>query len=104
MENNNGSFAGVLGNTPALQNAINRRGSTGGATNAVSQSSANFDPNAQPAAPVTAQSPASMPPQGGQSAGGGGLPMDSGESTIIIKALNERLRSLSKQAEGQMGI
>jgi hypothetical protein len=98
MDNNTGSFAGVLGNTPALQQAIARRGNTGGATNAVSQSSANFNPNAQPPAPVTSQSPSATGTPSPTPGAGSGLPIDSGEATIILKSMAERLKSLSKMA------
>jgi len=98
MDNNTGSFAGVLGNTPALQQAIARRGSTGGATNAVSQSAPNFNPNGQPPAPVTAPSPISTGQPAPSTGGNPGLPIDSGEATIILKSMSERLKSLSKMA------
>ncbi len=93
--NETGSFAGVLGNTPALQEAISRRGNTGGATNAVSQSAPNFNPNAQPPSPVTAPAPGSPPFSGAVA----GLPAGSSEATLILKALQERLRTLSKIQE-----
>lgn len=90
---NLGSFGSSIGMTPALQEAIARRGNTGGATNAVSQSAPGFNPNLQPSGPISSPSPG-VPATSPQSQG---LPIGSGEAELIVKALSNRLSALSKK-------
>ncbi len=107
-----GSFGAAGGGiSPELQEAIARR--QGSQTQAVTQGSANFKPAIQPATPP--------PPRAMQMPQGGNMPFNpvSGqpeatqaptmgipqtpESQIIIKALDGRLKSISKQEEMQLG-
>jgi hypothetical protein len=99
---NTGSFGAAAGGaSPELIAAIQRRQTQGGTTGQVTQGSASYNPSIQQ--PQVSGSP-SMPsqptqPQGmsGQPQGmGGGLPAESSESSLIIKALDSRLKSLSK--------
>lgn len=96
MENQNpGSFGSVLGGGGDIKAALNRRGLGGGATSQVS-----------PAAPTSSVQPPPAPslPSGGgmptpPSSGGMGLPPNSGESMILTKAIDSRLKTLSKLQE-----
>lgn len=86
---NTGSFGSAIGMSPELQEAISRRGGSG--TSAVSQSAPGFNPATQPSQPMPA-------PQGSPSGSLGKSPMptNSPESHIILKALDNRLKALSK--------
>lgn len=103
MQPNLGSGSSLLGGgNDALQSAIAAR-ATGqaGPTAAQSPASAGFTPGMeQPILPDPQASPASTVPSSGASSLGAslgmGAPMDSGESQLIIKALDSRLKSLSK--------
>ena len=105
MESSNpGSFGSAIGaGGDALQEAMARRATGGPATGVVSPASAGASANAPLPAPVSTGNvlPAQNVPQE-VSQPSIGLPPGSGESQIIIKALDSRLKSLSKLQE--MGI
>lgn len=87
---NRGSFGAAIGGDP-LQAAMAAR-STGqaGATQQVSPAAATFDPATQ--LPQGSPQPTGAMPQPE-------MPFQSPESTMIIKALDSRLKALSKQEE-----
>lgn len=92
---NTGSFGAATGGmSPELTEAIQRRagGNQGGATAQVTQSAPTFDPSTQMPSAPTSMSPLGLPPQQG-------TPEGDMESKIIIKALDSRLKSLSKVQE-----
>ncbi len=96
--NNLGSFGAATGGvSPELQAAIQRRagGNPSGALGQTTQTAPTYNPTIQqpqvnPAPSGTSGSPP-LPTGAGM-----GLPAESPESTLIIKALDQRLRSLSK--------
>jgi hypothetical protein len=104
MENQNtGSFGAAIGGGSAIAEAMGRRGMGGGVL--------------QQTSPMSAQGPGATPPtvDGGQhqpvpagagsppaSAGSPGMAPGSFESQVIIKALDSRLKSLSKIEEAQV--
>lgn len=99
--NNPGSFGAAIGGGDAIQQAMQRRGMGVGVTQQVSPASPNFD---QSAAPVSGagQSPMPAVPQGSPpSTGSQGLPAGSFEADTIIKALDSRLKTLSKIDEAK---
>jgi hypothetical protein len=82
-----------MGISPELQEAIQRRQGQGGQPM-----------QGQPQPTQTPPQPGFNPVTGGveaqsQPSQGGGLPMQTPESLIIIKALDTRLKSISKQEE-----
>lgn len=95
--NNTGSFGAAAGGvSPELQEAIQRRsgGNPSGPMGQVTATSPTFDPSTQrpsvaPQNLPQPNAPASQPTEGG-------LSMGSPESEIIIKALDSRLKSISK--------
>lgn len=100
---NTGSFGSAIGGmSPELAEAMQRRGGQGNPMAQVSNSA----PTANPAI----QAPSPLPsPQGSPAGalGGAPLPEQTPESQIIIKALDGRLKSLSKLTEmtgGQKGL
>lgn len=102
---NTGSFGNGQA-SPELLAAIQRRQTPGGPTNAVMTSAPGFDPTQQPVSPTPASSASVGSPPSPQSVGvglpnpsggtGTGLPMNTPESELIVKALDSRLKSLSK--------
>jgi len=99
--NNTGSFGSATGGmSPELAAAMQRRagGNPSGPMGQVSQGA----PTANPATQVPNSAPASInvPSQSSPSGDGMGLPTNTPESQLIIKALDQRLRSLSKVQEG----
>lgn len=91
-----GSGAALLGGTDPLQEAMSRRQTDqAGITQQVTPASANFQP--QPTTPTQASPQQSM----GQ-APQPGLPTGPMEAEIILKALDGRLKSLSKQEEAKL--
>lgn len=97
-----------LGGMDALKAAMDRRGGVGGGSMQQSASSAG----GQPPMPMAPQGGGGMPPGGQplpmgmggqhQSPGmGGGLPPETSESILLIKALGARLASDSKIRESQ---
>jgi len=98
-----GSGSPLLGGTGALEEAMSRRGMTGGgALDQQSPASAGFDPSMAASPPPTAQAPGipstPSPLMGGPT---GGAEANTPEAQLIIKALSQRLGSLSKQNEAQ---
>ncbi len=99
---NTGSFGASIGGSQSIKDALARRGMGGvGATDAVSPTAPGFDPSTQPASPVTAQAPGMAPPanttpQGMPSMTPMGTPAGSDEAGLIVKALSERLKTLSQ--------
>ena len=96
---------GSFGNgqmSPELQAAISRRGNSGGATNAVMTGAPTFNPSIQPSQANSAPAPAggafgSPPSSPSLSSGTGvGLPANTPESELIVKALASRLSTLGK--------
>ena len=75
-------MAGQFNSSPALEQALARRGFGGGAS----------QPQGSVPAPSMPQ-PQQMSPQGGMKVG-------APEAEVIIKALENRLKSISKQEEG----
>lgn len=93
MGPNNGSFGAAAGGvSPELMAALQRRQTGGGATSAVTNGAPTMDPQTQP--PMPGGAPVSNPAMG--AAPQPGLPMDSSESSIILKALDSRLKAISK--------
>jgi len=97
---NTGSFGSAIGGmSPELQAAISRRGSQGGgATSQVSNAATTVNQATQPSQP--------LPQPQGSPAGGLGnsaMPMNTPEANIIIKALDGRLKALSKLAHMTSG-
>jgi len=95
-----GSGSALLGGTDALTEAMQRRQSGSGQ---VSSAAPTYNPQTAPVTPPT--SSAGVSPSSTQSVPG--MTPNVGESTIIIKALESRLKSLSKLAEqtgGQVGL
>jgi hypothetical protein len=97
---NTGSFGSAIGGGSAIAEAMSRRGMGGGATNQVSPASATFDPSTQPS-PQATNSVAATPAAGGGSTPSAGVPAGSFEAETIIKALDSRLKSLSKIDEAK---
>ena len=93
--------------SPELQAAIQRRagGNPSGTLGQTTQTAPTFDPSIQqpsqpPQNPMPAPASTPSPPTGA----GMGLPANSPESILCVKALDARLRSLSKIEEAQSGI
>lgn len=98
---NTGSFGAAAGGvTPELQAAIQRRagGNPSGATGQVTQGSPNYNPTIQPSQANSAPAPSGAlgSPPFTPSGTGAGLPANVPESELIIKALDSRLKALSK--------
>ena len=99
---NSGSFGVAAGGvSPELQAAIQRRagGNPSGPMGQVTQGAPTFDPSIQqpqtspiPAPSVGSSGPTSLPTGGT----GMGLPANTPESELIVKALDSRLKALSK--------
>lgn len=110
-QQNTGSFAAILGGADPLKAAIARRATGGGALNQVTPSAATFNPQTVPPSAPTGAVP--MPQQGApqgtplpaqltpQTAGipTGTTPVEppQTDSTLIINALGEALKNLTKQ-------
>jgi hypothetical protein len=95
---NTGSFGSAIGGmSPELQAAISRRagGNPSGPMGQTSASAPTTDPTIQQS-PMSGQMSVPSMPQGTT---GMGMPANSPESQIIIKALDSRLKSLSKIQE-----
>lgn len=90
-----------------LQAAMQRRGMDSSVLDQVSPS-APTSPDRGPMPTVPAGAPSAMPQGMPQSQGlppqgqPGGLPVNSGEASILIKALDSRLKTLSKLDEAQL--
>ena len=98
MNPQGGSFGSAIGASSGdLQEAMARRGMGGSATAVVSPASASAPQNAPLPAPAPTTN--ALPPS---SATGMGLPPNGAESQTIVKALDSRLKSLSKLQE--MGV
>ena len=103
MQNNTGSFGAATGGmTPELQAAISRR--AGGNPSGPMGQVSNSAPTANPATQVPSSTPLAGSPaptsiaMGGTSqpgvSGSAGLPTESDEATLILKALSGRLKML----------
>ena len=97
MNPNQGSFGAAIGGADPLQEAIARR-QTGqaGAMQQVSPASATFDPSTM-APPIQGGPMGGLPPQGLPQEPA--MPFESTESVMIIKALDSRLKSISKKEQ-----
>ena len=102
-----GNFGAAAGGiSPELQAALSRRqnpGANSGAMGQVTQGAPTFDPSIQPGTPPTggAPMPGGQPPMPGgdpmaQAPAAPSLPFDASEASVIIKAMDSRLKSLSK--------
>jgi hypothetical protein len=95
MEPQFGSGSALLGGTSAIQEAMKRRGVDASVLNQVSPASGMPGANVLPtSAPAPLGNMAQMPPQGQDQ--GQGLPTGSSEAELIIKALAQRLKDLTK--------
>ena len=96
---NLGSFGAAAGGvSPELQAAIQRRPSNGSPMNAVTTSAPTFNPNTQPPTPIQSTPNPSQPMQATLS-----NPETDSETRQIIKALEGRLKTLSKIEEMRGG-
>lgn len=101
---NTGSFGSVAGGiSPELQAAISRRpvGNPSGPMGQTTQGAPTNNPSIQmpPTQPLPSGGVGQSVPStvmGGEVPQGQGLPMNTPESELIIKALDSRLKSLSK--------
>jgi hypothetical protein len=105
MDPNIGNFGAAIGGGTEIIEAMKRRGMGVGATSQISPAAPTAPENLPPA-PVGSNPSSAVPqrqpqvlPQAGQP---GGVP--SPESSIIIKALDSRLKSLSKLQEMGMQV
>ena len=92
---NFGSGAALLGDTSALQQAMNSRGVDSSVLSQVSSASA-IPPTSTPASlgsPNTTATSNAIPQSVGGNTGGA---VPQGEAQVILKALTERLKNLSK--------
>jgi hypothetical protein len=98
-----GNASPLLGGQSPLQTVMAQRGAGQSVLNQVTPNSPNFNPMTQPASPPTGSA---MPPQAGapvptpvptptmpQSTG---MPVPDSESQLIIRALSQRLKDLTK--------
>ena len=102
---NTGSFGSAAGGmSPELQAAISRRagGNPSGPMGQTTNSAPTNDPTIQqPQIQPSQVNPASVGvPSSPRLSGGAGLPINVPEAQLIIKALDSRLKSISKQEEG----
>jgi len=103
---NLGQFGAAAGGvSPELQAAISRRagGNPSGPLGQTTQTAPTFNPTIQQPEVNSVPAPvggASGSPPPSPSGTGTGLPMNTPESELIIKALDSRLKSLSKIQEG----
>lgn len=95
------AFGTAIGGGDVIKEAMARRGLGVSPMSQQSPAAPTFSP--VPQSPTGAASPmSSMPPTQSPTPGAtGGLPLSSPESQLIIKALDSRLKSLSKQEEGR---
>ena len=97
-----GSGNNAIGNTSAITEALARRKSGGSVSplSQVSEASPSFQGQ-----PPQAGTPSMgiRAPQSQGTMGVGGMPANSGESQIIVKALRDRLNLLGKIESGGMG-
>ena len=96
-----GGGAGGGGN--AIAEAMQRRGMDVSVLNQVTPTAPTAPERGLPQ-PVGSVTPSALPPQprGLPTSGPGGLPVNSGEAQILIKALDSRLKTLSKLDEAQI--
>ncbi len=96
-QQNTGSFGAAIGGAgSALQEAMNRRGMSAGVLSQQSPASASFEPGMLPV-DVPQDAGAAVPtPQPQQESTGAGAAPGSFEAEIILKALDSRLKTLSK--------
>ena len=105
---NTGSFGAAAGGmSPELQAAIQRRqgGNPSGPMGQTTNSAPTNNPMIQqPQIQPSQVNPASLgvPSGSPRPSGGAGLPINVPEAQLIIKALDQRLRSISKQEEGEL--
>lgn len=96
-----GNFGSAIGGGDPIQEAMSRRGMGVGVTQQVSPASPNFDQQATPVSGV-GQAPSPVPQGTPLSTGTSqGLPPGSFEAETIVKALDSRLKTLSKIDEAK---
>jgi len=93
-----GSFGAAIGGAEPIKAAMARRGVDMGAT---SQSSITPNPIPAPVPQNTSSGGTSVPQTGLNGAPVSGLPPQTSEAELIIRALDSRLKSLSKLSEAQ---